>query len=143
VSHVKAPDRILVVLALIAGLQGAALIAYALFDIVEALRVGITGPEEVSNPMALLLLIALTAAFGAGMVVVAVGWWRGRRWARSPFIMAQIIVALLGYELAQAVGSVERTVGIVAMVMAGLGLVLSFAPATGRAIGDTADPQAP
>ena len=142
-SHVKAPDRILVVLALIAGLQGAALIAYALFDIVEALRVGITGPEEVSNPMALLLLIALTAAFGAGMVVVAVGWWRARRWARSPFIMAQIIVALLGYELAQAVGSVERTVGIVAMVMAGLGLVLSFAPATGRAIGDTADPQAP
>jgi len=143
VSHVKAPDRILVVLALIAGVQGAALIAYALFDIVEALRVGTTGPEEVSNPMALLLLIALTAAFGAGMVVVAVGWWRGRRWARSPFIMAQIIVALLGYELAQAVGSVERTVGIVAMVMAGLGLVLSFAPATGRAIGDTADPQAP
>lgn len=142
-SHVKAPDRILVVLALIAGVQGAALIAYALFDIVEALRVGTTGPEEVSNPMALLLLIALTAAFGAGMVVVAVGWWRGRRWARSPFIMAQIIVALLGYELAQAVGSVERTVGIVAMVMAGLGLVLSFAPATGRAIGDTADPQAP
>lgn len=142
-SHVKAPDRILVVLALIAGVQGAALIAYALFDIVEALRVGITGPEEVSNPMALLLLIAITAAFGAGMVMVAAGWWRARRWARSPFIMAQIIVALLGYELAQAVGSVERTVGIVAMVMAGLGLVLSFAPATGRAIGDTVDPQAP
>lgn len=140
---VKAPDRILAVLALIAGIQGAALIGYAVFDVVEALRVGITGPEEVSNPMALLLLIAITAAFGAGMIAVAVGWWRALRWARSPFVMAQIIVALLGYELAQAEGSVERTVGIVAMVMAALGLVLSFAPATGRAIGDTADPEAP
>jgi len=143
VGPVKAPDRILAVLALIAGIQGAALIGYAVFDVVEALRVGITGPEEVSNPMALLLLIAITAAFGAGMIAVAVGWWRALRWARSPFVMAQIIVALLGYELAQAEGSVERTVGIVAMVMAALGLVLSFAPATGRAIGDTADPEAP
>lgn len=138
--HVKAPDRILVVLALIAGIQGAALIGYAVFDIVEAVRVGITGPEEVSNPMALLLLIIITAAFGAGMAVIAFGWWTSRRWARAPFIMAQIIVVLLGYELAQATGTVERTVGVVAMVMAALGLVLSFAPATGRAIEDTEDP---
>ena len=139
-GHVKAPDRILVVLAAIAGLQGVVLIGYAVFDVVEAVRVGITGPADVSNPMALLLLILITAAFGAGMVVVAVGWWRSLRWARAPFVMAQIIVGLIGYELSQAVGSVERTVGLVAMVMAALGLVLSFAPATGRAIGDTADP---
>ena len=141
-GRVKAPDRILVVLAVIALLQGAALIAYAVYDIVEAFRVGITGPVEVSNPMALVLLIVITAALGAGMVVVGLGWWRTRRWARAPFVLAQVIAALLGYELAQATGSVERAVGVVAMVIAALGLVLSFAPATGRAIGDI-DPPMP
>ena len=138
----KAPDRILVVLAAIGFVQGAALVAYALYDVVEAIRVGITGPAEVSNPMALLVLVLITAVLGAGMIVVGLGWWRARRWARAPFVMAQVIVALLGYELAQAAGSVERSVGVAAMVMAGLGLVLSFAPATGRAIGD-GDPPLP
>lgn len=138
----KAPDRILAVLAAIALVQGVALVGYALYDVVGAIRVGITGPAEVSNPMALLLLIVITAALGAGMVAVGVGWWRAQRWARAPFVMAQVIVALLGYELAQATGSIERAVGVAAMVMAALGLVLSFAPATGRAIGDT-DPPLP
>jgi hypothetical protein len=138
----KAPDRILVVLAAIAFVQGAALVGYALYDVVEAIRSGITGPSEVSNPMALIMLIVITAALGAGMVVVGLGWWRAQRWARAPFVMAQVIVALLGYDLAQATGSVVRAVGVAAMVMAALGLVLSLAPATGRAIGDT-DPPLP
>ena len=34
------------------------------FDVVEAVRVGITGPAEVSNAPALILLVVITAAFG-------------------------------------------------------------------------------
>lgn len=124
------------ILAAIAILQGAALLAYAVFDIVEAVRVGVTGPEEVSNPMALLLLVVITGAFGAGMVVVGWGWWRCQRWARAPFILAQIIAGLIGYELSQATGSVERTVGYVCVVLAVVGLVLAFLPAVARAIDD-------
>jgi hypothetical protein len=133
---VKAPDRALVVLALIAAIEGLGMIAYAMFDLVEAVRVGITGPADVSNPMALVLLIVITALFGAGMLVVARGWWMGRRWARSPFILAQIIVGLIGYELTQSLGSVERIIGFVCVGVAILGLVLSFAPAVTRTIGD-------
>lgn len=117
-------------------MQGIVLLGYAVFDIVEAFRVGITGPAEVSNPMALLLVIVLTALFGAGLLWVAMGWWRGRSWARSPFVVAQIIVGLLGFEVAQSSGSVERTVGIIAISMAVLGLVLAMLPATGRALED-------
>ena len=124
------------ILAAIAILQGTALLAYAVFDIVEAVRVGITGPEEVSNPMALLLLVVITGAFGAGMVVVGWGWWRCHRWARAPFILAQIIAGLIGYELSQATGSVERTVGYTCVVLAVVGLVLAFLPAVARAIDD-------
>ena len=132
----KVPDRALVVLAGIAGIQGLGLLAYAVFDIVEAFRVGITGPAEVSNPPALILLIVITAAFGCGLLWVAGGWWRSRRWARSPFLLAQIIIGLIGFEIAQSTGSVERTVGVVTVVLAALGLVLSFAPAVSRALAE-------
>ena len=91
------PPLALVVLALIALLEGIVLLGYAVFDVVEALRVGITGPEQVSNPVALTVLVAITAAFGLALVWVARGWWRAQRWARSPFLLAQIIAALIGY----------------------------------------------
>jgi hypothetical protein len=139
VGHVKAPDRALVALAAIALLEGVALLGYAVFDVVEAVRVGITGPAEVSNAPALLLLIAITAAFGVGLVLVARGWWQAQRWARAPFIMAQVIVGLIGYELSQSDGSVERTVGYACVLVAILGLVLSFTPAVSRAIDEPLD----
>lgn len=119
-------------LSVVSILEGAALLGYAVFDLVEAVRVGITGPEEVSNPAALALLIAITAAFGAGLVWVGVGWWRTRRWARAPFILAQVLVVLVGYELAQSEGAVERSVGIAGAGLAILGLILAFAPAVSR-----------
>jgi hypothetical protein len=133
---VIAPARPVVALSVIALVEGVALLGYALFDIVEAVRVGITGPEEVSSPAALALLVVITAAFGAGMVWVAIGWWRTRRWARAPFILAQALVVLIGYELAQSAGAVERTVGIVGVGIAVLGLVLAFAPGVTRSLDD-------
>jgi hypothetical protein len=136
VDQVKAPDRALVVLALIALVQGLALIGYAVFDMVEAVRVGTTGPEEVSSAPALLLLIVTTAAFGLGLLLVAGGWWRARRWARAPFLVAQLIFGLIGYELSQAEGAVERAVGYACVLVAIGGLALSFAPAVARAIDD-------
>jgi hypothetical protein len=139
VGHVKAPDRVLVVLALIALIQGVALLGYALFDVVEAVRVGITGPAEVSNAPALILLILITAAFGVALVLVARGWWRAQRWARAPFILTQVIFGLIGYELSQSEGSVERIVGYACVLIAILGLVLTFAPAVSRAIDEPSE----
>lgn len=130
----QAPPGSIVVLAAIAAVQGVALLAYAVYDVVEAIRVGITGPAEVSNPMALLLVILLTALFGAALLWVAWGWWRRRAWSRSPFLVAELIVGLLGYEIAQSQGSVERVVGWVAVTMAVVGLVLAMLPSTSRVL---------
>lgn len=130
------PDRPLAAVAAIAVLQGAALLVYAVYDVVEAVRVGITGPEEVSNLPAVVLLIVITAAFGVGMVYVGLGWWRGRRWARAPFVLTQLIGGFIGVELAQSSGGVERAVGIGIVVVALLGLVLAFSPAVNRRLGE-------
>jgi hypothetical protein len=139
VTPVPARERPLIVLAALSALQGALLVGYAVFDVVEAVRVGTSGPEEVSNPMSLLGVIVLTAASGAGLLWLAWGWWNARSWARAPFITAQLIIGLLGYEIAQSTQTVERIVGMLAVGIAVIGLVLAFVRPVSRALSDDAD----
>lgn len=113
-------------------LEGAALIVYAVYDAVEAVRVGVTGPAEVSNTPALLGLIVITAVLGAGLVWIAWGWWKGRSWARSPFVFAQLIIGFIGFEMSQSVADGPRTAGQVAMVVAAASIVVSFLPSVRR-----------
>lgn len=121
-------------LAVIAAVEGIALLAYAVFDTVEGLRQGATGPADVSNVPAIILLVAILLIFGLGLVWVARGWWRLRRSARAPFLLAQVLAVLVGYELAQSQGSVERTVGIAMALVAVVGIVLCFLPPVTRAL---------
>ena len=124
----------IVVLAALALLEGLVLLGYALYDVIEAFRTGITGPAEVSNPAALLGLIAITAIFGAGLVWLARGWWNGRSWARSPFVFAQLIIGFIGYELSQSTDGGPRTIGQVALVVAVVAIVMSFLPSVRRVL---------
>lgn len=124
----------LVTLAVIAIIEGLFLLAYAVFDVVEAFRTGITGPDEVSNLPALLGLIVITAIFGAGLLWIAAGWWRGRSWARSPFVFAQLIIGFIGYDLSQSTDDGPRTIGQIAMVVAVVAIVLSFMPSVRRVL---------
>lgn len=120
------------ILAAIAAVQGIALLGYAIFDIVGGLTIGTTGPEEVSNPPALILQIIIFAALGVGMLLVAGGWARRRRWARAPFIVVQFLGLIVGWPLAQAVGLVERSVGIALVILAVLGIFLALTPRVTR-----------
>jgi hypothetical protein len=115
-------------LATIAVLQGLALLAYGVFDLVETVRVGVSGPADVSNVPAVVLQILLFVVFGGAMIWIGWGWWTARRWARSPFLLAQLIAAFVGVELAQSEGSVERYSGIGLCLVAVLGIVLVFTP---------------
>jgi hypothetical protein len=133
---VSAPARPVAAMAVIAFAQGAALVAYAAFDVVEAVRVGVTGPADVSNVPALALLIVITAALGVGMVWVGRGCWTSRRWARAPFVLAQILGLLIGWDLSQSEGSVERAAGIVLALVSVLGMVLAFTPGVTGSLGD-------
>ncbi len=128
--------RRIFVLAAIAVLQGVTLLGYAVFDIFGAITIGTTGPAEVSNTPALILQIAIFAFIGAGMMFVAYGWSRRKRWARAPFIVVQFLAIIVGWPLAQAVGLTERTVGVVLVVLAVVGLFLAFTPRVTRELED-------
>jgi uncharacterized membrane protein len=129
------PPRPFVALAGIALVEGIALLGYAVFDLVEAATVGVTGPAAVSNVPGIALQIILFLIFGGSLVWIGRGWWSTRRWARAPFLLAQLIALVIGVPLAQAEGP-ERLVGIVLALMALIGIVLVFTPVVTRALED-------
>lgn len=110
------------------------MLAYGVFDLVESLRVGVTGPGDVSNVPAVVLQIVIFAVFGAGLALIAKGWWTVQRWARAPFLLAQLLGVFIGYELAQSAGSVEHYAGIALCLLAALGIVLVFTPSVLRSL---------
>lgn len=125
---------LLAILTAIAGLQGVTLIGYAVYDIVQGLRLGLTGPEEVSNLPGLILQIAIFAVLGAASIAIAVGWWRAKYAARAPFIVAQLLALVVGFPLAQGAATVQRLVGVALVVAAVTGIAVALMPSVTRAI---------
>ncbi len=123
----RAP-RVFLILGAIAGLEGLALLGYAVFDTIQALRIGATGPADVSNPSAIAIQIVIFAVFGIGLLLVARGWMTGHRWPRAPFLLAQLIAVVVGYPLISAQGGVDRVVGFVTVGIAVAGIILIFTP---------------
>lgn len=128
------PRRELIALAAISGAEGLALIGYACYDVIQAIRFGTTGPAEVSNGPALFIQILIFMVFGIGLLLVARGWLQGKRWARSPFVLAQLIALLVGFPLAQDSSGPSRAVGVTVLICALAGGVLALTPQVGRAI---------
>ena len=122
------PNSAFAAIAAIAAIEGLGLIMYAIFDIIEAVRVGITGPADVSNPAALLLLIVIYLVFGIGMLLVARAWWLMRTWQRGAFILTQVIALLVFFDLTRSDESLPRNVGFVILALAVTGIVLVFTP---------------
>lgn len=125
---------LLTTLAFLSIVEGAFFLGYAVFDVVGVLRFGLTGPEEVSNAPALTLQVLMFALFGAALILVARGWWGVKRWARAPFVLAQLLVLVVAVPLTSASGSVERIAASIGVLMAVVGLVLTFLPSTTRAL---------
>lgn len=68
------------------------------------------------------------AAFGVGIALLllfaARGLWRGRRWARSPVIMWQILLAVLAVGWLGAEQTVWAAIVLVVAIAVGVGLLL-------------------
>lgn len=124
----------LVVLAAIASIQGLGLIGYAVYDIVQGITVGITGPEEVSNLPGLILQIVIFAALGLGLLLVARGWWMGRYGARAPFIVAQLLGLVVGVPLISAPDAWTQRVGFVLVGLSAVGIAIALTPPVTRAL---------
>jgi len=124
------------VAAVIALVEGAALVAYGTYVIVQVARLGITGPAPVSNVQSVTLEIVIFLVFGAALLLAAWGLWRTRRWSRSLAVLGQLIGLVVGVPLVSATGSVERIAGILVVLMSIGALVCLFLPSSTRALVD-------
>lgn len=98
--------------------EGLALVIYGIYLIVQVIRLGITGPEEVSNVPAVVLEIAIFTGFGIGVLFAARGLWLARRPARAPAVLAQIIAVVIGGPLAFSGDINSRIAGILIVCVA-------------------------
>lgn len=124
------------VAAVIALVEGAALVAYGTYVIVQVARLGITGPAPVSNVQSVTLEIVIFLVFGAALLLAAWGLWRTRRWSRALAVLGQLIGLVVGVPLVSATGSVERIAGILVVLMSIGALVCLFLPSSTRALVD-------
>lgn len=136
------PGSAFLALSAIAGLEGLALLGYAVYDLVNVIRLGIQGPAEVSNAPGVALQILIFALFGAAMWLVASGWWRRRRWARAPFLLGQLLALVVGVPLAQAAGRVEQGAGIAIVLVSVAGAILALSRPVGRVLDGMSGPPA-
>lgn len=131
------PVRSLVIGAMVAGIEGVALIGYAVYIVVQVARLGITGPAEVSSPIAVTLEILIFGLLGVAMVLAARGLWYARRWARSLLVVGQFLALVVGIPLAMAEGDVERAAGVGLVALAIAGILAAFWPTTTAAVADS------
>ncbi len=110
----------------------ALLLAVCLLVTLEAaafLGLGIAWATDVVRGAATLPAASLfLAAFGVGiallLLLAARGLWRGRRWARSPVIMWQILLVVLALGWLGAQTSAWAVVVLVVATLVGVGLLL-------------------
>lgn len=88
------------------ALEGLLLAAYAVVVVVESLR------GEAQDRLGALVLAVVALALAAGLVAVATGVLAGRRWARSPALVWQLLQVLVALS-----GTVEPRVLAVALIV--------------------------
>ena len=119
-------------LALIAALEGIALLVNGAIAVYSALTDGSYGTQG-EDSSAILIEIVIFVVFGIGLLMVAKGWFTMKRWARSPFILAQLIGLFGGGSMVFDSSASSKIPGLLLAGPALIGLVLTFSPAMVRA----------
>ncbi len=116
------------ILAGISLVQGIFYVVYAILVVVGVARFGVSGPSEVANAPGVTLEVIIFLVFGLGMLLVSWGWFSAKRWARAPFLLAQLLALVVSVPLTGASGSAEKVVAITVTIAAVAGIVLAFTP---------------
>ena len=127
------------VLAALAAVEAGGLVTYAVYDTVQAIRIGTVGPSAVSNAPALFLQMLIVGGLGFGLLLIARGWLRSRLWVRSPFLLAQILALVLGIPLAQYPDGGVKVAGVALVAIAAAGVILALTPGVNRALSDPSE----
>lgn len=120
------------ILGSISGVQGLFYVVYAVLIVVGVARFGVSGPSEVANASGVTLEVVIFLFFGLGMLLVAGGWFSAKRWARAPFLLAQLMALVISVPLIGATDALQKWAAILVTLAAVVGIFLAFTPAVTR-----------
>jgi Na+-driven multidrug efflux pump len=120
------------ILGIISGVQGVFYVVYAVLIVVGVARFGVSGPSEVANASGVTLEVVIFLFFGLGMLLVAGGWFSAKRWARAPFLLAQLMALVISVPLIGATDALQKWAAILVTLAAVVGIFLAFTPAVTR-----------
>jgi hypothetical protein len=78
--------------------------------------------------------IVIYLVFAAGMAACALGLWRRRRAARTPFGVVQLFGLVVGWTLTQGDGDAVHRVGYAVLAVSVLGIALVLSPGFGESL---------
>lgn len=117
---------------------------YAILIVIGVARFGVSGPREVANASGVTLEVVIFLFFGLGMLLVAGGWFAAKRWARAPFLLAQLLALVVSVPLMGATDPFQKWVAILVTIAAVIGVFLAFTPSVTRyLLRDEAAPESP
>ncbi len=99
--------------------EAVSLIAYAMSVIVNANKVHST----VGAPT---ILAGIFTIFGLLMLLMVYGVNKGKAWARTPFMMAQLFAGIVAYTLVSGTGTEAKLTGIAVLLLAAAGIFAIF-----------------
>ena len=104
--------RVLGVAAVLVALQGLGLVGVAVFYVVEVLR------GRALEALSALIVAAMAALVGAGLLLVARGVRAGLRWSRAPALVTQLFLIPL------AVNQIQSGLPLLGLPLLGLAVLL-------------------
>lgn len=120
--------RRLKILGGISTVQGVFYVVYAILVVIGVARFGVIGPNEVASTPGVILEVVIFLFFGLSMLLVALGWFTSKRWARAPFLLAQLLALVVSVPLISAAELLPQTVAAIVTLAAVGGIVIAFTP---------------
>jgi hypothetical protein len=111
----------------VAVLEAVALVAYAV-------GIGLSTLEASTAVAAAPVEIVIYLVFALGIALCAVGLWRRRRSARTPFGVIQLFGVVIGWTLTQGDGDLIHRIGYAVLAVSVVGIALVISPALGEAL---------
>jgi hypothetical protein len=115
------------VAALVAVLQAAGMVGYAVLVVVRAVR------GDASSPGDAAFLVVLVLAWAAALVVAATALRHLRRPARAPLLLSELLLAAVGVPLVQG-GGVARWAGVALVLTGVVGAAAVLSPSVTAAL---------
>ena len=108
--------------AVVAGVEAALLLGYAVSIAYVAATQGLSGPNDVSSPTGVVVEVMVFVLFAAGLAAIAYGRWHNQGWSGAPFVLVQLLTLTASVPMAIGSGG-----GVPAGVLATLGAIVGLA----------------